>query len=119
MRNPFRGDRDEGAPRLDRIVVNLLGNALAYSPGEVVVRAATDGDAVRVEIVDRGPGIPPDDLPRLFERFERGGRAGGEGLGLGLYIVRKLVEAHGGRVRAESVPGQGSTFAFTLPLRGA
>lgn len=102
--------------RLDRVLVNLVGNALAYSAGEVVVRAEAADGAVAISVVDRGQGIAPEDLPRLFDRFQRAGREGGEGLGLGLYIVRKLVEAHGGRIHAESIPGEGSTFTFTLPV---
>ncbi len=102
--------------RLDRIFVNLVGNALKYSQGQVVVRAQPDGGALRVSVTDRGPGIAPDDLPHVFERYYRGQRHEGEGLGLGLYIVRKLVEAHGGSIWADSNPGEGSTFSFTLPL---
>jgi signal transduction histidine kinase len=70
---------------------------------------------VRVEIEDSGPGIAPEDLSRIFQRFYRGQRHEGEGLGLGLYIVRKLVEAHGGSAAATSEVGRGSTFTFTLP----
>jgi signal transduction histidine kinase len=70
-------------------------------------------------VVDRGPGIAAGDLPRLFERYYRGQRYEGEGLGLGLFIVRKLVEAHGGRIWVESRPGEGSTFVFTLPASPA
>jgi signal transduction histidine kinase len=104
--------------RLDRVVLNLLGNALRHSPAgaEVLVSAAVRGDQVAVAVHDRGGGIAPEDLPHLFERFYRGKASVGDGLGLGLYIVRLLVEAHGGRIRAESGPGAGSTFTFTLPL---
>lgn len=105
--------------RLDRILVNLVGNALKYSQDRVVVSAEVDGREVRVSVVDRGPGITPEDLPRIFERYYRGQRHEGEGLGLGLFIVRKLVEAHGGRIWADSKPGEGSTFTFTLPLAPA
>jgi signal transduction histidine kinase len=102
--------------RLDRILANLVGNALKYSQDRIVVRARPDGAHVHVTVSDRGPGIAPDDLPRVFDRYYRGQRHEGEGLGLGLYIVRKLVEAHGGRIWAESRPGEGSTFTFTLPI---
>jgi signal transduction histidine kinase len=102
--------------RLDRILANLVGNALKYSQDRVVVNARPDGAEVLVRVVDRGPGIAADDLPRIFDRYYRGQRHEGEGLGLGLYIVRKLVEAHGGRIWAESRPGEGSTFTFTLPI---
>jgi signal transduction histidine kinase len=101
--------------RLDRILVNLVGNALKYSQGGVIVRASHEPGFVRVEIEDSGPGIAPEDLSRIFQRFYRGQRHEGEGLGLGLYIVRKLVEAHGGSAGATSVVGKGSTFSFTLP----
>jgi signal transduction histidine kinase len=79
------------------------------------VRAREDGGHVHVTVTDRGPGIAEADLPRIFDRYYRGQRHEGEGLGLGLFIVRKLVEAHGGRIWAESRPGEGATFTFTLP----
>lgn len=102
--------------RLDRILVNLLGNALKYSEGEVRVAAERERSSVRITVADRGAGIPPGDLPRLFERYYRGLRHEGEGLGLGLFIVKGLVEAHGGTIQVESVPGEGSTFTLWLPL---
>jgi signal transduction histidine kinase len=105
--------------RLDRILANLVGNALKYSQDRVVVHARPEGRDVHVTVVDRGPGISGDDLPRIFDRYYRGQRHEGEGLGLGLYIVRKLVEAHGGRIWAESRPGEGSTFTFSLPVAPA
>jgi signal transduction histidine kinase len=106
---------DADADRLDRILVNLVGNALKYSKGEVVVRAARDGAEVRIEVADRGSGIPSTDLPLLFERYYRGHRHEGQGLGLGLYIVKRLVEAHSGRVEVASAPGEGSVFTVRLP----
>lgn len=115
---PMPVDRD----RLDRVVVNLLTNALKFSPPEspVTVRIeqhdGVDGAAV-VSVIDRGSGIPPEDLSRIFERFLRTKTGtGAEGLGLGLYIARLIVEAHGGRIWAESEPGKGSIFEFTLPV---
>ncbi len=102
--------------RLDRILVNLVGNALKYSPGRVRIRAEGADGEVRIAVEDGGPGIAEADLPRLFERYYRGQRHEGEGLGLGLYIVRKLVEAHGGRIGVESHPGRGSTFTVALPV---
>jgi two-component system sensor histidine kinase KdpD len=76
------------------------------------------GDHLRVRIVDRGPGIPHDDLPRIFEPFYRGATppSEGKGSGLGLAIVKGFVEANGGRVWAESLPGQGTSFVVALPL---
>jgi two-component system phosphate regulon sensor histidine kinase PhoR len=112
----------EDAPRVGRVLQNLLGNALKYSaPGtDVEVRAhRADGEIV-LAISDRGGGISHEDLPRIFERFYRGSqRTGADGLGLGLYISRLIVQAHGGRIWCESAVGQGSTFSFTLPLAGA
>lgn len=104
--------------RLERILVNLLSNSLKYSdPGTpVLVRARLAGQEVEVSVSDQGRGIAPADLPHLFERFFRAaGAHTAEGLGLGLYITRALVEAHGGRVWAKSELGKGSTFYFTLP----
>jgi len=106
--------------RLERIFVNLLSNALKYSPPatgvEIVLRRA--GDWLEIAIRDEGPGISPKDLPHIFDQYYRVGTANAEGLGLGLYIVKNLVAAHGGNVWVESKPGVGSTFFFTLPLAG-
>ena len=104
--------------RLERIVLNLISNALKYSdPGsEVVLRAEGMEGHVEVSVVDRGRGIEPEDIPHLFERFYRAkGARNAEGLGLGLYITRMLVEAQGGTIRVESEVGVGSRFSFTLP----
>jgi two-component system phosphate regulon sensor histidine kinase PhoR len=104
--------------RLERILLNLLSNALKYSPPEreVLVRGFADGDGVAIEVEDRGQGIDPEDLPRVFDRFFRAGRVRKtEGLGLGLYIARLLVEAQGGTLRACSVPGEGSVFTARFP----
>ena len=110
-------DRD----RLAQVMGNLLSNALRYvsEGGHVTVRAEAQGREVIVAVADDGPGIPPEDLPHLFERFWRGDRARRRatgGSGLGLTIARSLVEAHGGHLWAESVEGEGSTFAFALPV---
>lgn len=114
---PVRGDWDPD--RLSQVFTNLLGNAVKYGAGgEIVVRVAAGDAEVRVSVADRGPGIPPEALPRLFDRFYRAEGAGRrEGLGLGLYITRGIVEAHGGRITADSRLGEGSTFAVELPLR--
>jgi PAS domain S-box-containing protein len=112
---------DADPARLERVLVNLVGNALKYSPegGEVRVGAEVRDGAVVVSVADRGLGIAPEDLPRVFERFFRGQRTQkADGLGLGLYIVQLLVEAHGGKAWAESTVGEGSTFRFTLPMAG-
>jgi signal transduction histidine kinase len=104
--------------RLERIVVNLLSNALKYSPaqGEVVLEASHDDGRVAIAVSDRGVGIAPEDLPHVFERFFRArGARRPEGLGLGLYITRLLVEAHAGRIEVRSRLGRGSTFRVVLP----
>jgi signal transduction histidine kinase len=103
--------------RLERVLVNLLSNALKYAPeGRVRIEVAVEVGWVEVCVVDQGPGIHPDDLPRLFRKFERGrGTEGRDGLGLGLYGARRLVEAHGGRIDVESTPGAGSRFRVRLP----
>lgn len=104
--------------RLDQVVSNLLANALRHGRGgavEVCVRA--DGDVARLSVGDHGPGIAQEDQVRLFERFTRVGSGRGHGgLGLGLYIVRRIVEAHGGQVGVESAAGAGATFTVTLPM---
>ena len=112
---PVLADPDQ----LERILTNLFSNALKYSPpgSEVTVTLGAREGRIVTAVADQGPGIAPEDLPHLFERYYRTqvGRERGEGLGLGLYITRKLVEAHGGRIWAESEPGKGSTFSFSLP----
>lgn len=105
--------------RLDRIIMNLLSNALKYSepgtPVQIIVEP-TDGE-VEIAVRDRGRGIPAEVMPQLFGRFYRApGTQREEGVGLGLYITRRLVEAHGGRIRVESEVGVGSIFTFTLPV---
>lgn len=107
------------ASRLERVVTNLLTNALKYSAATapVKVRLSGDGRLVELEVVDRGIGIPPESLKRLFERYYRaaGGKASAGGLGLGLYIARLIVEAHSGQLSVASELGRGSTFKLELP----
>jgi two-component system sensor histidine kinase KdpD len=105
--------------QLGRAFANLLENALRYSaPQPVSIRARVVNDHLRVRIVDRGPGIRHEDLGRIFEPFFRGARQppASAGSGLGLAIVKGFVEANGGSVWAESLPGQGTSFVVTLPL---
>jgi len=105
--------------RLERVFTNVIGNALKYSPPEteVLVTARRGDGEVEVSVTDRGVGIAPEDLPHIFERFYRAkGVRRAEGLGLGLYIAKMLVEAHGGHIWAKSELGKGSTFSFTLPI---
>jgi signal transduction histidine kinase len=109
--------------RLHQIVANLLANALKYSSQEHPVSLAVDADGggVVVEVTDRGPGIPPEEIPRIFEPYYRtaGGRAVADGAGLGLSITRRLAEALGGHLTATSVVGEGSVFRVSLPRRPA
>jgi PAS domain S-box-containing protein len=107
--------------QIERVVVNLLTNALKFSAPEslVVVRVYSDSNRGMLSIADQGVGIDPKDLPHLFEKYYRARTVGQvEGSGLGLYISRLIVEAHGGRIWAESEIGTGSTFMFSLPLAG-
>jgi two-component system sensor histidine kinase KdpD len=107
------------AAQLERAFANLLENSARYSGGHPVsVRARAVGHRVIVRIVDRGPGVPPAETARIFEPFYRaaGAANGHRGSGLGLAIARGFVEANGGRVWVESLPGQGSTFVVELPL---
>lgn len=103
--------------RLERILTNLVSNALKYSAGEVVIRLDRRDGEVITEVADCGQGIAPEDLPRLFRRYYRAAATGKrQGLGLGLFITKGLVEAHGGRIWVESQVGVGSRFSFSLPV---
>jgi signal transduction histidine kinase len=104
--------------RIDQVLGNLIGNALTHTPhgGRVTIAAERVGHEVRVTVSDTGPGIPPADLARVFERNWRGAGCTAHGAGLGLTIAHAIVQAHGGRIWAESAAGQGATFIFTLPL---
>jgi signal transduction histidine kinase len=114
-----RGD----AQRLEQVVTNLLSNALKYGApdSEIKLNADVCRESARVSVMNRGPGIPADELYYIFERYARSRMAKmstTKGLGLGLYIARGIVEAHGGRMWAESVPNETTTFHFTIPLDG-
>jgi signal transduction histidine kinase len=100
-----------------QVLANLVGNALKFTPpgGRIVVRAARVGDAVQICVCDTGEGIPDDERKTIFDRFAQGARHDRRGLGLGLYIARRIVEAHRGRIWVESTVGQGSAFYFELP----
>jgi two-component system sensor histidine kinase BaeS len=112
----IQADRD----RLAQIMGNLLSNAFRYvsKGGHIIVRAADQGQEVAISVADDGPGVPPEDLPHLFERFWRGDQARQRaigGSGLGLAVASSLVEGHGGRIWAENRE-EGSVFTFTLPV---
>jgi two-component system phosphate regulon sensor histidine kinase PhoR len=106
------------AQRLEQVLVNLIHNAVKFtrSGGEVVLLGELGPGEVRFAVCDTGIGIPEEDIPRIFERFYRVDKSrAGSGTGLGLSIAKHTVEAHNGRIWAESVEGQGSTFYFTIP----
>jgi signal transduction histidine kinase len=111
---PIRGDRIQ----LQQVLVNLLvnaGQAMSGQPGSRTVKlraSAVDGEHLAITVQDSGPGIRPDDMPRLFDPFFTTKHGG---MGMGLAICRTTVEAHGGQLSAESTPGAGATFRLTLP----
>jgi two-component system phosphate regulon sensor histidine kinase PhoR len=103
---------------IERVLVNIVHNAIKFTPagGTITISAGDNGQSVIVSVADTGVGVPADDLPRIFERFYKADRArSGGGTGLGLAIAKHIVEAHKGRIWAESVEGQGSTFSFVIP----
>lgn len=101
------------------MITNLLSNAVKYGEGKpITMRFEQRGDQARIIVQDRGMGVDPAAHARIFERFERAvSSRGHSGFGLGLWIVRQVLEAMGGRIGIESAPGQGSTFTAELPLR--
>lgn len=107
--------------RIAQVLRNLITNAAKYTPPEapIRIRAWQDKDRVWIEVIDSGPGIDPMDAPYIFAKFIRGRQKAGSqdsGLGLGLYLSKRIVEAHGGKLTAESRPGEGATFAFSVEV---
>jgi len=106
--------------RIDQVIVNLVNNAVKYAPNSrnIYLIVEQTGQMAKVSVKDNGPGINPDKLPHLFDRYYRADDSGYQvsGLGLGLYISADIIERHGGQIGVESEPGKGSTFWFTLPL---
>ena len=131
MSNPGAPIRVEIAPDLPpalgdpernwQVLTNLLSNAVKFSDGatEIAVRVTSERERLRVEVADQGPGISPEDMPRLFQKFSRIRSGDGRGkvkrTGLGLYICKCMVEAQGGEIWAESVVGRGTSFLYTMP----
>ncbi|RIK18387.1 MAG: hypothetical protein DCC51_10670 [Anaerolineae bacterium] len=107
--------------RILQVLGNVVSNAIRHTPegGQISLSAVAENDRVILRIRDSGPGIPSEDLPHIFDRFYRGDKArtSDEASGLGLAIARSLVEAHGGRITVENVPG-GASFAIALPVAG-
>ena len=108
---------DADRARALQTLENLVGNAFKHSPrgGRITLCARAKDDCVRVEVRDCGSGIEPDHVPHLFERYWQGRKRSKGGLGLGLYICKQIVDAHGGAIGVDTALGQGSTFWFTLP----
>lgn len=105
--------------RIERVIANLIGNALKHTPkhGMIIVRLDPGPEVARVSVIDGGPGIPAEELESIFDKYCRGSTACGQGgRGLGLFLSKKIVEAHGGRIGVESVPGRGARFYFELPM---
>ncbi|PYQ48429.1 MAG: ATP-binding protein [Acidobacteria bacterium] len=107
--------------RIRQVIDNLLSNAIKYSPdtSEIVIRAQVSDGVMLTSVIDRGIGIPRDEIPRLFERFHRARNVSSRyygGLGLGLYIAKAIVEAHQGAISVASEEGEGATFTFRLPM---
>ena len=119
---PYDGAADAtgtlDAGRLSQVLSNLVGNAVKFTPpgGAVTVRYAVEDDALAVDVADTGPGIAPEDLAHIFTAFWQRDQRDGRGVGLGLWIARAIVEAHGGRMHVESSASDGTTFSFTLPF---
>ena len=114
----LRGAWDEF--RIEQVLTNLLTNALRYGGGKPVEMVVQQlGNTAQVSVRDQGIGIAPEDQARIFEQFERteDSRKHAAGLGLGLFITRKIVDLHGGRIGVESAPGEGSRFTVELPLQ--
>lgn len=105
--------------RIERVVGNLLDNALKYSPASAAIVVSLERDIqrmARVTVTDGGPGMTPGELAFIFEPYRRASTSTGrQGTGLGLYVSKRIIEAHGGRIEVESAPGKGSQFAFLLP----
>jgi two-component system sensor histidine kinase KdpD len=105
---------------IEQVFVNLLENAARYTPAgtPIEISGVSLGNAVRMDVADSGPGVPPGEEERIFAKFHRGAQDRGGGVGLGLTICRGIVMAHGGRIWAENRPEGGAVFRFTLPLTG-
>jgi PAS domain S-box-containing protein len=106
--------------RIGQVMSNLLGNAIKFSPedSKILVSAVQEADCVVISVSDQGAGIPPEYLQKVFDRYWQATEAKGVGSGLGLSIAKGIVNAHRGKIWAESQPGKGSCFYFTLPLAG-
>jgi signal transduction histidine kinase len=112
--DPLPASFDPG--RIVQVLENLIHNALKFTPngGRISVAGRSTDHSVEIRVRDTGPGLQPEEISVIFDRFQQVEKRGRKALGLGLYISRSIIESHGGRIWAESVPGEGSTFLFTL-----
>ncbi len=125
----LRADYDDNLPtveldatRIAQVLDNLISNAVKYAPNALVtIRVRQSDTQLQFEVEDEGPGISPEHMAHLFERFYRvpNGNQSARGTGLGLYICRKIIEAHEGEIGVDSEPGEGTRFHFTIPLNTA
>jgi signal transduction histidine kinase len=102
-------------------VINFINKAVKYAPnsGQLKISFDENAEEIKVAVADKGPGVPPEKIPHLFDRFYRVDTSGSQYAGLGLYICAEIVKKHGGRVGVDSELGKGSTFWFTLPMNKA
>jgi signal transduction histidine kinase len=115
MREPLRGRWDR--LRIEQVLMNLISNSIKYAAGRPIeVTALRDGEQAVVLVRDHGPGIPEADISRIFERFERAGSHNYGGMGIGLYVARQIVEAHGGSIGASNAVDGGACMRLRLPL---
>jgi PAS domain S-box-containing protein len=107
------------AQLIRQVLWNLLSNAMKHSPPGVpiVVEAVRKGRSVTISVIDQGPGVPAKDMEHLFDKFNTGSTTKEKGLGLGLYVARQIVQAHGGEIWCESAEGRGASFRFSLPVQ--
>jgi signal transduction histidine kinase len=110
--------------RLEQVLYNLISNAIKYSPkgGEIKISGRVEPDEVTITVSDQGKGIPLEEQHRVFDRFFRGARERSQstpGAGLGLYLAKAIVEAHGGRIEVKSYPDEGTAFSFTIPYQAS
>ena len=110
---PVLADREH----LERVMCNLVANAVKFTPhgGRISFAAKRAGDFVEVRLTDSGVGIVPDEMPKLFDKYYKGTGSTSRGSGLGLYISKAIMTAHGGTIAAESKEGEGATFILRLP----
>ncbi|HSK88923.1 MAG TPA: ATP-binding protein, partial [Anaerolineales bacterium] len=105
--------------RLEQVLLNLISNAIKYAPGgEIRISGQARSDSVLLCVSDEGPGIAPEDIPHIFDRFYRAPEMARQtkGAGLGLYLARAIIEAHDGSIWVDTAPGKGTRICFSLPL---